>query len=894
MQAFWGEFFNSEYMPHGHCYLWQPGILWTNVISDVVIAFAYFSIPFALLFLVKKRSELKFKRIFVLFALFILSCGVTHLFAVYTIWNGEYGLHGVIKAITAGVSALTALVLYANLDKLLAIPTPSELKLAQESAAEERVKRVKLEMESRTNSIFQFSIELFPTGVLVLDESFHIVIANKKLEEIFGYAKSELSDKSIDVLFSTEQIDNFKKHSVNFHQNPLIDEDLSKVSLVWGKTKSGINLPLELTISSHDLDGRNYTVASLVSVNQVGIQKKRFLDSSRRLQRAVDATDVGIWEWNLLTKKVWYSPKISSIISTGPDSSEIPADNWFSHVHPEDLPELQQLLDAHLHHQGLFNVVYRGKNNQNQYQWLRIKGDTMFDESEKPILMSGTLTSVDQTKQLQIELENKNQFLDAILHQANAAVFIIDVINRRLIFSNNQVNSLWGYKQDELNELLLSTKVLSIIHPDDINNIRSHFQQLKLSPLHKALSLELRVKHKRGHWVWCLFKNSVYGQNANGDVAEILGAATDVSEIKTREESNKKLAKEFLDTFEQAAVGIAHVGLDGSWLRVNGKICEILGYTRDELLSKTFQDITHPDDLRGDEAEVAKLISGKTKHYILEKRYIHQSGSPIWARLTVSIVHREDGSNNHFISVIEDISQQKQLENDLKKSNEELEQFAYVASHDLKEPLRTMQTYTSYLITDIKSNNQKRVEQDKRFIDSASKRMISLIDDLLRFSRIGNAEIESTQVNLKLLIEEVIQDLSANIEETNTVIELTNSYTSIVTDAAQLRIALQNLIQNAIKFCYKELSPHINISVEEPSGAFIKIHVKDNGIGIDYEYQQQIFGLFKKLHSDSDYQGTGLGLAIVKKIMHRLGGDVTLISEVGKGSVFTLLLPINK
>lgn len=891
MQGFLSEFFSSDYMPHGHCYLWQPGILWTNVISDLLIAFSYFSIPFALVYLVIKRKPQAFRSVFILFALFILSCGFTHLFSVYTIWHGSYGLHGVLKAITATVSVITAVVLYYHIDKLVALPTSAELTNALEDAAEERLKRLRLEIESKANSIFQFSVELFPTGVLVIDKNQNIHIANRRLEETFGYEKGELQNKNLGVLLDLELIE---KHTVlvaNHMKTNAVNKPMANNRIVWGQTKTGEQVPVEITLSVHEVENEKYTFASVLNVSDVGAHKKRFMETSRRLQRAVDVADVGIWEWNLLTNKVWFSAKLISLIGLERSDDDFLIEDWFKHVHPNDLPSVQASLDKHLTGQGNYDLIYRGMCNLGVYKWFRITGDTIFDASKKPLLMSGTLMSVNELKTLQMEVENKNQFLDAVLAQSNAAIFIVDLVSGHLRFSNMHITTIWGYTHDELQSSLEENGLAYFIHPDDQVALNSHLQALKNANKQERFTFEYRMRHKQGHWVWTLSKNSVYSVSDDGSSMEILGSSIDVSDIKEREESIKRLAKEFLDTFEQAAVGIAHVGFDGSWLRVNGKICEILGYQRDEMLSKTFQDITHPEDLSKDEALVNKVYKQELDHYILEKRYMHKLGHFVWTRLTVSMVVNEDGSPNHFISVIEDISQQKQLETELLQSNEELEQFAYVASHDLKEPLRTLQTYTSFLISDLAANKTERVKQDKEFIDGASQRMTSLIDDLLKFSKVGHSDIEFVQTPLSELVQNVVNDLKVIVNETKAEVSFSEDLPHIMTDADQLRLALQNLIQNALKFSKKGEHPVVTIEAEITQSEKLLLHIKDNGIGIEKAHQDQIFGLFKKLHSASAYNGTGLGLAIVKKIIHRIGGEIYLESMPNLGSTFTIELP---
>jgi PAS domain S-box-containing protein len=879
MQEFWSAFFSSDYMPHGHCYLWQPGILWTNIISDLVIAFSYFSIPFVLLSIVQKRKEQKFKNVFVLFALFIFSCGITHLFSIYTIWHGTYGLHGIFKAITAIVSAITAFMLFLSIDKIIAIPTPAELKKAQEKAAQERIKRVSLEIETRANSIFKFSIELFPTGMLILDKYQNIQIANKRVEDTFGYSKGELNNKNISLLLEASQI--------KYH------EGIENNRIVWGITKVGIQVPVEISLSVHEFEKETYTFASVVNVVNVGIQKKRALKSSQRLQRAIELADVGIWEWNLLTNKLWLSPKLKTLVDITMSDPDIPLDAWFSHIHPEDLPSVKESLESHLAGEGSYDVMYRGFTKRGDYQWFRAVGDTIFDSVQKPILMSGTLSSINQLKILQTEIEDKNQFLDAILTQSNSAIFIIDLTKRQLTFTNNQVSSLWGYSQEELQDLMTKNKLIDLFHPDDQLALVDHRKTLHSAELHEKHSFEFRFKHKEGFWVWSLSKNSVYSTDSQNSVHEILGSAIDITESKVREESIRRMAKEFIDTFEQAAVGISHVDLDGSWLRVNGKLCEILGYAHEELSTMTFQELTHPDDLGPDQALVKQLYKKEIDHYVLEKRYVHKNGSDLWARITVSMVLHENGEPDHYISVVEDIAQQKSLENDLRRSNEELEQFAYVASHDLKEPLRTLQTYTTFLISDLAANKTNRVKQDKEFIDSASTRMTSLIDDLLQFSRIGHTKIELAESNLSELVQNIINDLEAKILETNTSIDV-DKLPTIITDEKYLRLAIQNLIQNAIKFCQEGVDPIIAISAQTRMDGKLLIDIKDNGIGIHPDHQVQIFGLFKKLHSNAVHKGTGLGLAIVKKIIQQLGGEITVASNLGEGSTFTISLPYTK
>ena len=233
------------------------------------------------------------------------------------------------------------------------------------------------------------------------------------------------------------------------------------------------------------------------------------------------------------------------------------------------------------------------------------------------------------------------------------------------------------------------------------------------------------------------------------------------------------------------------------------------------------------------------------------------------------------------------------LINKLSDSNNELEQFAYIASHDLKEPIRTLKTFTSYLIKDLEAGKQDRVDQDKSFIDEACERMTDLVDDILQLSRVGNTEYTLAPYDFNALVDDTLTSLKVRIDETNAKIHVEKSPISLNIDKSQLGLALQNLIQNALKFHKPNEIPDIDISISEDNDS-IKLIVSDKGIGIPNDQVDKIFGIFKKLHNPSEYAGTGIGLAVVSKIMARHNGSVTVDSEENNGASFTLHLPSNQ
>jgi len=889
MEEFLTSFFRADYMPHGHCYLWQPGILWINVISDLLIATAYFSIPIALLIFVKKKKNLEFQGIFILFAAFILCCGITHLFSIYTIWNGTYGLHGIAKAITALVSIMTAYVLFNSIKAMLEIPTPTELEEALEKAAQERVQRTQLELKRRSDAIFKFSLELLPTGLLVIDANQRIRIANKALESMFGYKEDELIGKDLTELLTTDQSQPHEALVNKYLSHPDQRHSMASGRLVQGQTKSGDAINVEVSLSVHDFEGEKHAFASVVNVSEVIEEKTLFFEASHRLQRAIDATNEGIWEWNVQTNNVWYSPRLMTIIGKDPQNDKPKLEHWLNHIHPEDKNYVSQALDRHFEKKGKYEVVYRGLTKDKSYQWMHARGDTIFDDQNTPILMSGTLANINEVKMLEMQLADKNRFLDAVLNKSLSGMYIFDLKEFKNVFVNAQYQKITGYTLEDLKRIQKDEDLMQLFHPDDVDEVNAHIKRVLESQSNEAFSIEYRFMHKAGHWIWCLSRDSVYKTDTDGLPKEMLGTFVDISELKARENRIEELAKDFLTTFDQAAVGIAHVGLDGAWLKVNNKLCEIVGYSREALLMTDFQTITHEEDLNLDLQHVQELIEGQADNYSMEKRYIHKNGQIIWVLLTVAIVRNEDGSNSHFISVVEDISERKALEHALLESNKHLEKFAYSASHDLQEPLRKISTFSDSLSHRLQDQlEDKDAQYELERISDAAIRMREMIDGLLQLSRYALSEPLKKPYKLSELLTLLEDDLATPISESSTIINLINDAT-IWVDKSSFMQLMSNLVSNSIRYAQQDKPCQIEIATEE-SDDTIAITFSDNGQGFDEKFSTEIFEPFKRLVGRI-IPGHGIGLAICKQIVLAHNGHIEASGTPNVGARFKVTIP---
>jgi PAS domain S-box-containing protein len=356
------------------------------------------------------------------------------------------------------------------------------------------------------------------------------------------------------------------------------------------------------------------------------------------------------------------------------------------------------------------------------------------------------------------------------------------------------------------------------------------------------------------------------------------------------EEALRESEERFRLLFAQAAVGIKRLDSQGRILEINDKLCDILGYSREEALQLSLANITHPEDLANEQAELGRLLAGEINNYMVEKRCLQKNGSIIWVRVTSSLPSTADRPAEWWISVVEDITRRKQAEaalrqmtEELARSNKDLEQFAYIASHDLQEPLRAVAGFMGIL----KKQYKDKLDADALdYIDQAvegAERMKALINDLLTYSRVGTRGEALKLISMKTAFDAAINNLQMAIGESKAVVTH-DSLPNVIADALQMTQLLQNLISNAIKFNGKGL-PEIHIMVRHEDQYWV-FGVRDNGIGIESQYFERIFLIFQRLHTRNQYSGTGIGLALCKKIIERHNGKIWVESAPGSGSTF--------
>ena len=521
--------------------------------------------------------------------------------------------------------------------------------------------------------------------------------------------------------------------------------------------------------------------------------------------------------------------------------------------------------------------------------------------------------------------EQEIEYHALLLSKVNDAVIGTDS-NFQITYWNKGAEQMYGYTENEAVSKNSVELLRPIYAPGEREKIINELNDKNVS---KTI---ISTKHRNGNEIIAEV-NSTRIIDEYGNTSGYVVVYRDITERKRTEEFIQQQADLIELSFDAIIVGKFDGGIE-SW---NQGAEKLYGYSEREAVGHSIHDLlstTFPIPWSRIEVELKNggIWEGELQHYT-------KSGQKVIVSSRIQVVKRDDGTEV-LLETNRDITERKRMEihnknlleeerqlseeliatneelqatteelrtsneeliyaqnslrdiiNKLKNSNRELEQFAYVASHDLQEPLRMVSSFTQLLERRYKDRLDDDADDYIDFIVEGAQRMKNLIDDLLAFSRL-NTEIREFEIILmEVALDDVLTNLKASIKENNAQITY-DTLPTINGDPLQINQLLQNLIANAIKF-HGENPPLIHISAQEFGKDWL-FSINDNGIGIDKDHQEQIFNIFKRLHTRDQYEGTGIGLSICKRIVQRHGGKIWVESEPGKGSTFYFTIPIKE
>jgi PAS domain S-box-containing protein len=375
------------------------------------------------------------------------------------------------------------------------------------------------------------------------------------------------------------------------------------------------------------------------------------------------------------------------------------------------------------------------------------------------------------------------------------------------------------------------------------------------------------------------------------------------NEAQASAENNRLI----LETITDEAIYL--LDTSGRILSRNGGTSKIHGYLTSDTINKNFSILYSPNEVKSGKPSCHLVNAEAQGKFEEEANRLRKDGTAFWASVAIFAILDETGNPMGFIKRVRDISrlrddavallearamleaQVKERTLDLLRSNSELEQFAYIASHDLQTPLRHISSFVQLLTSKIRNTNALDAKAEKwiEYILNGTKQMKSLITDLLSYSRIGRVDIQVEEIDIEKLLKQVMDELREPIRTANAKI-VYSEIPKIFGIKSQILQLFQNLVENSIKFKKPHIDPIVTICCKD-HGEFWRFLVTDNGIGINSKYSERIFLMFHRLHTAEEYPGTGIGLSICKKIVEFHGGKIGLDSDESEGAIFSFILP---
>ncbi len=625
-------------------------------------------------------------------------------------------------------------------------------------------------------------------------------------------------------------------------------------------------------ISENEIGGLLMYTAEISHLKKSEILLKETTES---LADAQQIAHVGSWDWNLVTGDLTWSDEQCRIFGFVPGTVIPTTELTFSLVHPDDkgkMIEAGKLTNQGKSYYSEFRIV----RPDGVIRDIEAKGRTYRDNDGKPVRIIGTSADITERKKLERELMiSEMEFRSAFENSASGMAMLS--ADFKWININGEFCKMVGYSESELKQLTFA----EITYPEDLADNLMNLGRLKTREIERYQA-EKRYIHKNGTIVWAIITVSMVFDERNAPLYYV-AQITDITENKEMESKLRRLNSELFSIFNaETHVSMISTDLNGIITHFSKGAEILLRYRADEVIGRFSPAIFHDPhevELRG--MELSSLLGRQIKGFDVfvvvpdmkdfesrEWTYLRKDGLRLPVQLVVSPTKDENGKINGYLGIATDITERKEVEETrknyavLESRNKEMEEFAYIASHDLQEPLRTVNSFVKLLSIDFPDQFQGESAQYLHFIEASTTRMSELIKGLLEFARIGKQKTLEP-VNCNELVTAVVEDLGVAVKESGAVITF-DDLPVINVFPTEMKQLFQNLISNAIKFRKPGLAPQIHISVQPLAGHW-QFTVADNGIGIASRHFQKIFLLFQRLHNRGDYAGTGIGLCLLQK-----------------------------
>ncbi len=612
---------------------------------------------------------------------------------------------------------------------------------------------------------------------------------------------------------------------------------------------------------------------------------RAFQVSERRRRLTQRAGRLGSFEWLMTEGRVIWTPELEALYDVPEGTFEGTLNDWIKRVVPADAERvIADVQDCIAQKQPEYTYEFRAILPDGTLRWLRGQSQFVYGESGAAERMLGVNIDIDARKQAEAHLEQQWRTFDTALSNSPDHTFTFD-LEGRFTYANRTLLSLFERPMEQV----LGRNVYELDYPPELA-ARIQRQVQQVIETRKPVRDQTPFAGPSGamaHFEYIFAP--IFA--AEGHVEGVAGSSRDITEQNKAAEALRKSEERLTFALEAGGgVGTWDWDIPNDRVYCNSQFARLFSVPPERGVAGApiaeFTGNIHPDDRErvGQTIDQAIQTGGE---YTAEYRVL-QKDAVRWI-YTRGRCHLDGaGRPVRFPGVVFDITERKEAEQALRRANRELEEFAYVASHDLQEPLRMVNIYTQQILRAI-GHEDAQLAAYGGFVRQGVKRMETLIHDLLTFSRtVHGDELPIGAADLSAALAEAISVLGNTIEETGATITA-QPLPKVRGDTPQMAHVFQNLLSNALKYRQTGVAPVIEIRARR-EGSHWTISVKDNGIGFEQQYADRIFGLFKRLHK-GDYPGTGLGLAICQRIIERYGGRIWADAKPGQGARFHLALP---
>lgn len=774
------------------------------------------------------------------------------------------------------------------------------------------IKILKRQLDKNTQFI-QAITDTVPGAIFVFEPTTYTELySNHKLLEMVGYNEEEYATVG-DLLINMLHQDDVKRVQEAHEELVNMDEGEVRVIDYRVKHKNGNYIWLRTynSVFKKNIPGHKIQmICAAFNIEEEKRNEEKLLKSQEQLLEAQELCAMGSFILDIESDSIDVTPEFLKIYEI-PDLNE--RYRHVENIHPADRARVIEARDKSIRENTIFDTEYRYiVNNKQKIIWAR--GIVAMQNGRK--VMKGTIMDVTERKHMLHHLQRSETLYKQAQAMAHIGNWTWDLLHNKLDWSEEMyhIYDLQPNRSVEFDDLYKR------MHPGDIENVRTIIKAAR--ERNESFDFYYRIIGVNNVEKMLHAKGQVL-VDENEKPYKLIGTLQDITKeyhVSRQLEESRAFIQKIANT--TPSIITSYNVHSGKYQYVNNSIKKQLGYEINEVLEKGvsfFIDIIHPEDLQQLLKENAEMleranmgIPANGVEVLNESKYRmkNKSGQYRWFQTYSTVFARnKSGHVEQLLNVSIDITELEVARQELyrknialEQSNTNLEEYAYVASHDLKEPLRKISTFGDRLLT---TNKENLNDDGKLYLDkmiNAAQRMQTMINDLMSISTI-NSNKTYEKYSLTDVVNEVIIVLEQKIEEKNAIITY-DKLPELTMVVSQFRQLFQNLLSNALKFSKRDVNPVINIISRQLSAheaaayklpniwQYVKIDIADNGIGFEKEYAHRIFTIFQRLHGKSEYEGNGIGLAICKKVVENHNGIIFAESEPGKGAVFSIIVPV--